>query len=441
MSPLSWTVPGCVSGWQALRERFGTLPLGDCLAPAIGYAEEGFPVSPVISQYFDFDRLAEASGSTSYAHESLGPIYNPDGKVPGYGDIFCNPLLANNYRAIATGGPDAFYRGEIAENIVATSGRLGGVMELRDLADHRTDWIDPVSTGYRGYEVWELPPNGQGITALQMLNILETFDISALGPNSAEYLHLFIEAKKLAFEDRAKFYADMSFAEVPLEWLISKDYGKQRAALIDPRHATSGWTHGDPQLDGDTVYLTTADQFGNMVSFIQSIYNPFGSTICPDNCGFAMQSRGHAFSLDPDHRNRLEPHKRPFHTIIPAFLTRAGRPVMSFGVMGADFQPQGHCQVLMNMIDFGMSVQQAGEQPRIAHDGGSSPWTDSGGAGVILPEPGISAGTCRELAKMGHQVCEETTIHGGYQAIWREEDPRRYFGGSDPRKDGVALGY
>ena len=440
-SPLSWTIPGCVSGWQALRERFGSLSLGDCLAPAIDYAEQGFPLSPVISQYFDFERLARDAGVGNYGHESLAPVYNPAGNAPEFGDIFHNPLLANNYRTIAVSGADFFYQGEIGEHMVNTSRRLGGYLSMKDLADHEANWVDPVSTNYRGWDVWELPPNGQGITVLQMLNILENFDIPSLAPNSTEHLHLLVEAKRLAFEDRARFYADPAFTEVPVEWLISEEYGKDRAALIDPDKAMSGIAHGDPLLGSDTTYLTTADQYGNMISFIQSIYNPWGSTICPDQCGFAMQSRGQAFSLDPGHANRLEPHKRPFHTIIPAFLTRDDAPVMSFGVMGADFQPQGHCQVLMNMIDFGLSVQQAGEQPRIAHDGGSSPWSGSSGNGEIIPEPGLADETCRGLAAMGHHISDARSIHGGYQAIWRAENPRRYFGGSDPRKDGMAIGY
>jgi gamma-glutamyltranspeptidase/glutathione hydrolase len=440
-SPLSWTVPGCVSGWQALRERFGTLALGDCLAPAIAAAEEGFPLAPIVSQYFDTGRLGDASGISSYSDDSFGPVYNPGNSIPGFGDLFRNPLLAKNYRAISSGGPDAFYRGEIAEGIVSTSKRMGGFMELTDLADHHADWIEPVSSSYRGWDVWALPPNGQGITVLQMLNILECFDISSLQPGSAQHLHLLVEAKRLAFEDRAKFYADPAFTDVPVDWLISKEYAKQRAAKLDPRRAAAGFGPGDPLLGGDTTYLTAADRHGNMISLIQSIYNPWGSTICPDGCGFAMQSRGQAFSLDPGHVNRLEPHKRPFHTIIPGFLTQDGRPVMSFGVMGADFQPQGQSQVLVNMIDFGMSVQQAGDQPRIAHEGGRSPWAHTAGPGEIQPEAGVNVEVLEALAGMGHQISDSRIAHGGYQAIWREDDPLRYFGGSDPRKDGAALGY
>jgi gamma-glutamyltranspeptidase/glutathione hydrolase len=432
-SPLSWNVPGCVSGWKALQERFGKLTLAHCLDAAIDYARNGYPVSPLIAEHFQFD---------SATSPGLAAVYHPQGNVPQYGDVFKNPLLARSYEQIATGGADAFYLGEIGERIVAKSSELGGYLSMRDLADHHADWVDPVSVNYRGWDVWEIPPNGQGIAALQTLNMLETFEIGALEPNSAEHLHLFVEAKKLAFEDRARYYADMKFADVPLDWLISKDYAKQRAQLIDRQRASVEVPYGDPALDSDTVYLAAADVDGNMISLIQSLYNGYGSGICPDGTGFAIQNRGQAFSLDPKHRNCLEPHKRPFHTIIPGFLTQSGRPVMAFGVMGGDFQPQGHCQVLMNLIDFGMSTQQAGEQPRIAHNGSSHPW---GGlmehGGELQMEHGISPETQTKLIGMGHRIAAEITAHGGYQAIWREDDPRRYFGGSDPRKDGAALGY
>ena len=433
INPLSWSVPGCVSGWQQLADRFGKLGLKASLAPAIAYARNGFPISPIISQHFRFDPNQSPT---------LTRLYHPDGNVPRYGDIFRNPLLAKSYEAIANDGAAAFYQGEIAEQIVAKSKELGGRMSMRDLKDHEATWVDPVSANYRGWDLWEIPPNGQGIAALQILNLLEQFDVGALQPNSAEQLHLFVEAKKLAFEDRAQYYADMDFADVPVEWLISKEYAKQRAKLIDPKRARQELRHGDTPLDSDTVYLTAADGEGNMISLIQSIYYGFGSTICPDGVGFAVQNRGQAFSLDPKHRNRLEPNKRPFHTIIPAFLTRNGKPVMSFGVMGGDFQPQGHSQVMMNMIDFQMSPQQAGEQPRVSHAGSSSPWgakTKDGGS--LTLERGIPDQVRQQLTEMGHQVRPNLGAHGGYQAIWRVDDPRRYFGGSDPRKDGAAIGY
>jgi gamma-glutamyltranspeptidase/glutathione hydrolase len=315
-------------------------------------------------------------------------------------------------------------------------------MNLNDLRAHRADWVDPVSSSYRGFDVWEIPPNGQGICALQILNLMEGFDVPSLGQNSVPYLHLFLEAKKLAFEDRARYYADPAFADVPVPWLISKEYARARAKKIDPRHAAVRVGPGDPRLDSDTVYLCAADGEGNMISLIQSVYSSFGSTICPDGVGFAMQNRGQAFSLDPAHRNRLEPKKRPFHTIIPAFLTRQGAPVMAFGVMGGDIQPQGHAQVVMNMLDFGMSVQQATDVPRIAHDGSSAPWGgEMTNGGEVIPELGLDPKVLEGLAALGHRIGKNPEALGGYQAIWREEDPRRYFGGSDPRKDGQAIGF
>jgi gamma-glutamyltranspeptidase/glutathione hydrolase len=432
-TPLAWSVPGCVSGWEALSGRFGALPLARSLEPAIHYATEGFPVSPLISGQFawrDEDR------------PHLVGVYHPDGQVPGFGDVFRNPALAGSYQAIAKDGAAAFYEGEIAERIVAKSKELGGFMAMKDLADHEATWVDPVSASYRGWDVWEIPPNGQGIAALQILNLLEHFDIASLEPNSPEHLHLFIEAKKLAFEDRAQYYADPEFADVPVDWLISKEYAKERVKLIDRANARERVTHGDPDLDSDTIYLTAADGEGNMISFIQSLYYGFGSTICPDGVGFPIQNRGMAFSLDPGHRNRLEPHKRPFHTIIPAFVTREGRPVLAFGVMGGDFQPQGHAQVLMNMVDFGMSPQQAGDQPRVRHYGSSDPWGDkSTDGGSLVFERRFPDAVKLRLAEMGHRVEDRREAHGGYQAVWRRDDPLVLFGASDPRKDGAAIGY
>ena len=435
-SPLSWTVPGCVSGWARLNERFGKLSLAQCLESSIGYATDGFPISPVIAatQFSNWGQNGE------YPH--LADVYHPDGKVPSFGDVFQNPQLAYSYGQIAEGGAEAFYEGEIAERIVAKSEELGGYMSLRDLADHRADWIDPVSVNYRGFDVWELPPNGQGIVALQMLNLLEHFDIGEFEANSAEYLHLVVEAKRLAYEDRARYYADPDFARVPIDWLISKDYAAERVKLINASIASQRVVPGDPELDSDTIYMTAADSDGNMISLIQSVYSNFGSAICPDGVGFAIQNRGQAFSLDREHPNHLEPHKRPFHTIIPAFLTEADRPVMSFGVMGGDFQPQGHVQVLINMIDFGMSPQQAGDQPRIRHIGHSSPWLGrSNDPGELVFERNMQVDVKSALAEMGHRIRRAPGVHGGYQAIWRTDDPLVYYGGSDPRKDGSALGY
>jgi len=353
-----------------------------------------------------------------------------------------NPGLARFFEIIAKEGAEAFYRGEIAERIVKFSRANGGRFSMRDFQNHSANWVDPVSASYRGYDIWELPPNGQGIAALQMLNILEEFDIGSLKPNSAEHLHLFIEAKKLAFEDRAVYYADMDFAEVPLKELISKEYARQRAKLIDPEHAAQNVKPGRLKGSSDTIYLTTADKDGNMVSLIQSIYYPWGSGFVPDGLGFCLQNRGQLFSLNPSHLNKLEPHKRPFHTIIPAFMTKDGEPVFSFGVMGGSFQPQGHAQVLMNIIDFGMSPQQAGEQPRIRHLESSTPTgRKMAESGSVAFERYIPADVKSELARMGHKLSKRTGAFGGYQGIWRKSNPLRYFGASDPRKDGCAVGY
>jgi gamma-glutamyltranspeptidase/glutathione hydrolase len=431
-SPLAWSVPGCVSGWDALQTRFGKKSLAEVLAPSIDYARQGFPLSPIIGEDWDVD---------AEKFPTLAKTYQPDGHRLHFGDIFKNPQLADVYETLAKEGAKAFYQGAIAERIARFSQVNGGRMTARDFADHTADWVDLATTGYRGYDVWEIPPNGQGIATLQILNILENFDIAALEPNSAAQLHLFIEAKKLAFEDRAVYYADMEFADVPLEWLLSKDYARKRAALIDPKKASDSVLCGD-QKQSDTIYLTAADGEGNMVSLIQSIYHGWGSHIVPDGLGFAMQNRGMSFSLDPNHRNKLEPHKRPFHTIIPAFVTKGGQPVFSFGVMGGDFQPQGQSQVLMNILDYGMSPQQAGEQPRVEHSGSSSPAGGvMSGGGTIRFERLIPEETKKALEEMGHHVNPYPDSCGGYQGIWREEDPRRYFGGTDPRKDGCSIGY
>jgi gamma-glutamyltranspeptidase / glutathione hydrolase len=432
-SPLAWTVPGCVSGWAELNQRFGALPLARCLEPAIEYARTGFPVSPII---------AESLAPLPEADPSWARVFQPGGVTLRFGDVFKNPALAHAYGLIADGGAGAFYEGEIAERIVAKSTELGGYMSVEDFARHRADWVAPVRTRYRGYEVWELPPNGQGIAVLQMLNLLEHFDVPSLVPNSAEHLHLFIEAKKLVYEDRARLYADPEFADVPIEWLISKDYGARRVRSIDPAAASSSVAAGMPPLDSDTVYLTAADRHGNMISLIQSIYESFGSGICPEGLGCALHNRGQSFALRRDHPNRLEPHKRPFHTIIPGFVTEAGRPRLSFGVMGGDFQPEGQVQVLMNMLDFGLSPQQAGEQPRVSHAGSSDPrGLPAMPPGLVYLEHGMPAATRDGLRARGHVIADDTLAFGGYQAIWRLDRPLRYFGGSDPRKDGCALGY
>ena len=433
MGPLAWSVPGCVSGWGALLDRFGAKPIADALAASIDYARNGYPVSPLIAESWPF---------AASEFPDLAALYMPGGNAPKYGDIFKCDALANLLGTIAKGGADAFYKGDVADQFVAYSQKVGGKLTKRDFEEHEANWVDPITTSYRGYDVWELPPNGQGAAALQILNMLEQFDINALEPNSAEQLHLFVEAKKLAFEDRAVYYADMDKADVPLDWLISKEYGKERAKLIDPKRAATEVGPGVWDGSKDTIYLTAADKEGNMVSLIQSTYYGWGSHMAVPSLGFAIQNRGELFALDPSHRNRLEPHKRPFHTIIPAFVTQNGNPVFSFGVMGGDFQPQGHAQVLMNLIDFGMSVQQAGEQPRVRHSGSSEPTGSRMHAGgVVSFERHIPEAVVQQMEAMGHTIQGGHSDHGGYQGIWRLDDPLRWFGGSDPRKDGCAMGY
>ena len=433
--PLSWSVPGCVDGWDQLRQRFGTKPWGEVLGLAIAYAEEGFPVSEIIAADWH-DAVHELSSVPTSAACLL-----PDGKAPSKGGLFRNPDLARSLRAVAAGGRDAFYRGPIADAIVAYSGPVGGLFARKDFDDHTSTWVEPVSTNYRGYEVWELPPNGQGIAVLEMLNLLEPFDLKALGPQSGEALHLMIEAKKLAYEDRAKFYADPEFVKVPVEALISKAYAQRRLPLINRDRASEHPAPGDP-LQADTIYLTVVDKDFNAVSLIQSNFSGFGSYHVPGRLGFPLQNRGCLFALDAEHANRLEPHKRPFHTIIPGFVTKGGKPWLSFGVMGGDMQAQGHAQVLCNMIDFGMDVQEAGDAPRFRHVGSSEPTgVRSKDGGTVALESEISADARRILTAKGHRLTELRGGFGGYQAIRIDVENGVLLGGSDPRKDGGAMGY
>ncbi|MFW6125421.1 MAG: gamma-glutamyltransferase, partial [Pirellulales bacterium] len=436
--PLAWSVPGCVDGWAQLRSRFGTMNFQQILAPAIQYAAEGFPVSEIIA------------GGWAGSEEELSQwpdsakTYLPGGRAPAVGEVFKNPYLARTYEMIADGGRDAFYNGPVAEQIVAASEKVGGYFSSRDFAEHTSTWVEPVSTNYRGYDVWELPPNGQGIAALQMLNLLEAYDLKSLGHNSAEHLHRFVEAKKLAFADRAKFYADPALADLPVTELISKQYADARRRLIDPDRAALEVPAGDPLLvEGDTVYLTVVDKDRNCVSLIQSIFHGFGSQVVPGDLGFALQNRGALFNLDPDHLNTLEPHKRPFHTIIPAFVTKDGKPFLSFGVMGGDMQPQGHVQVLVNLIDFGMDVQQAGDAARVRHYGSQSPTGDvMTDGGEVMVESGVSDAAIEGLRRRGHRVRRGGVGgFGGYQAIRIDPESGMLHAGSDPRKDGCAMGY
>jgi gamma-glutamyltranspeptidase/glutathione hydrolase len=357
--------------------------------------------------------------------------------------VFRNPLLADTLAAIASGGRDAFYKGDIAQRIGRYMQANGGYLTAADLAAHRSEWVEPVSTNYRGYDVWELPPNTQGVAALQMLNLLEPYDLKAMGFGSAEYLHLFVEAKKLAFEDRARFYADPEFAKIPLKQLLSKEYAARRRALIKRDQAAREYPVDAKALEqGDTIYMTVADAAGNMVSLIQSNYRGMGSGMTPDGCGFILQDRGELFSLEDGHANVYAPGKRPFHTIIPAFVTREGQPWLSFGVMGGAMQPQGHVQVLVNMIDFGMNLQEAGDAPRVRHDGSSEPTGEiMRDGGTVVLEVGASPEAIKALQARGHKVTVTNDgDFGGYQAILRNEHGV-YFGASESRKDGAAQGY
>jgi gamma-glutamyltranspeptidase/glutathione hydrolase len=436
--PLSWSVPGCVAGWDELHRRFGALPLRQLLEPTIRYAEEGFPVTEVIGGAW---KAAEKKLS---AQPDAARSYLPGGRAPRPGEIFRNLALARSYREIAEHGCGAFYQGRIAQEIVAFSEKNGGLFGVRDFTEHTSTWVEPVATNYRGFDVWELPPPGQGIAALEMLNILEGYDLQKWGVRSADYWHAFLEAKKLAFADRARHYADPDFARPPINQLVSKSYAAQRRKLIDLEHAMTSVEAGDPKLGlSDTIYLCVVDKDRNCVSLIQSNYTGFGSLLVPGDLGFVLQNRGTLFSLDANHLNRLEPHKRPFHTIIPALVTKTGKPWLVFGVMGGDMQPQGHVQILCNLIDFGMNVQEAGEAPRLEHVGSQTPTglpaKAKGGTANI--ERGISDAVVQELVRRGHQVARVRTNGGGYQAILIDPTTNMLHGGSEARKDGCAVGH
>ncbi len=449
LGPLPVSVPGTVDAWFELHDRYGRLSMSEILAPAIRYAREGFPVSEVIAFYW------ERNARILKDYPGFSEVFMPGGKAPAKGEMFRNPKLADTYERLGREGRDVFYRGEMARAIARYMEENEGFLSYEDLASHRSEWVAPVSTNYRGYDVWELPPSGQGIAALQILNILEAYDIASMGFGSADYIHTFVEAKKLAFEDRARFYADMDFADVPVDRLISKEYAEKRRSLINPERAARSYPAGDAILEqGDTTYLTTADADGNMVSLIQSNYRGMGSGMTPGGLGFVLQDRGELFSLEEGHPNVYAPGKRPFHTIIPAFVTRGGKPYMSFGVMGGGMQPQGHVQILVNMIDFGMNLQEAGDAPRIRHDGSSEPTgarrlpgstgptlglMDDGG--VVYLESGFSRETINALKLRGHQIGLTVGGFGGYQAILRDAVTGVYFGASESRKDGHAAGY
>ncbi|MEZ4430661.1 MAG: gamma-glutamyltransferase [Nannocystaceae bacterium] len=433
--PLPVTVPGCVDGWFALHGAFGRLPMAVNLERAIATAKDGFPVSEVIAHYWAKNAAVLAR------YPNFKATFMPGGRAPARGELFRNPQLASTYERLARGGRAAFYDGPIADVIDAFMRRQGGFLRKRDLAAHRSDWVAPVRAVYRGHEVWELPPNGQGIAALQILNMLEGHDLRSMGFGSADYVHLFVEAKKLAFADRARFYADPAFVKAPVAELISKRYAKARARLIGAR-AAAAVDAGAPLRRGDTTYLTVADPDGNMVSLIQSNYRGMGSGMVPDGLGFGLQDRGELFSLDPAHANAFAPGKRPFHTIIPAFVTRRGAPWLSFGVMGGAAQPQMHAQVLANLIDFGMNLQEAGDAPRVLHLGSSQPTgerMDDGG--TVYLEDGFAPEVVRALVERGHRIGRDSGGFGGYQAIARDPKTGAWIGASESRKDGMAAGY
>ena len=426
------TVPGAVAGWSALHDKFGKLPFENLFNNAIDYANNGFPVTELIAYYL------ERSSSVFKDYENFSSVWMPSGTTPKKGEIFKNPLLAKTYQAIAKTNGQSFYEGSTAAEIIKILNENGNPMSLSDLRNFSPEWVEPVSTNYRGYDVWELPPNGQGIAALQILNILENYDIRKMGFDSAEYVHLFVEAKKLAFEDRAKYYADSNFSSIPTTKLISKEYALERNKLINMNNAAKRFDAG--LEDGDTIYLTVADKYGNMVSLIQSNYRGMGSGIVPDNSGFMLQDRGEMFSMDPNHKNSLIGGKRPFHTIIPAFITKDNEPYISFGLMGGAMQPQGHAQIVINLIDFDMNLQEAGDAPRIRHMGSSEPTGEvMEDGGYLTLESGFSTDIRNQLTELGHTLKDEKGGYGGYQAIMLIDDV--YYGASESRKDGQASGY
>jgi gamma-glutamyltranspeptidase / glutathione hydrolase len=419
----SVTVPGAVAGWYKLHQRYGKLSMSRVLAPAIEYAEKGFPVSDIIATQW---RHAEARlrRTPETARDLL-----VDGRTPRHGELFKMPNLARTLKQIADGGRDAFYKGEIARKIVEFSAGHDGMLSQADFEAFDAQWIDPVSTNYHGYDVYELGAQTQGPTALEMLNILEAYDLKALGHNSAEYLHLMIEAKKLAFADRDAYIADPDKVRVPVARLISKEYAAQRRKLISPTYAMAAARPGSPE-NGDTVYLTVVDRDHNAVSFINSLFESFGSGLIAGDTGIVLHNRGALFVLDPEHPNVIAPRKRPFHTLSPGMVVRSGKPYFSFGVMGGDNQPQGHVQAVINLIDFGMDAQQAGEAPRFRHSGEQ-----------VLLESAFGSSVISGLAEKGHHIATAVDAWGGYQGIVIDPASGVLIGGSDPRKDGLAIGW
>jgi gamma-glutamyltranspeptidase/glutathione hydrolase len=438
--PLPVSVPGTVDAWFALHERFGRKPMAENLAPTIAYARNGHPVHEVVAYYWDrsVPRLSPFPGFTQQ--------FTIEGRAPRKGEMWKNPNLADTLQKIGEGGRDAFYKGEIARTIDGYFKQHDGFLSYEDMASHTGEWVEPVSSNYRGYDVWELPPNSQGIAALQILNVLEGYDFSKIPFGSVEHIHLFVEAKKLAFADRARFYADPAFSPAPVDKLISKAYAAQRRSLIPPDKAAAIVQPGTPKQleEGDTIYMTVADADGMMVSLIQSNYRGMGSGMAPPGLGFILQDRGEMFVLAKDHPNGYAPGKRPFQTIIPAFITKDGKPWVSFGVMGGAMQPQGHAQIVMNLVDFGMNLQEAGDAPRMQHEGSTEPTGQAAAmsdGGEVNLETGFAYSTIRELMRKGHRVVFADGPYGGYQAILRDPETGVYYGASESRKDGQAAGY
>lgn len=452
VGPLPVTIPGTVDAWFAMHEKFGRMPMSDVLAPTVTYGREGHPVAPIIAMYLDRSLRAYTRRLESYSFEfdNARATYFADGTAPKAGDVFKNPDLANTLETIGREGRDAFYKGDLAEVMVDYLQRQGSAYTLEDFAAHSSDWVEPACAEYRdGYELCELPPNGQGFAALQMVNILKNVDLRRWERGSPEVIHYITEAKRLAYADVARFYADTDFFPFPKD-LLTEEYGRERFALIDPERATPEFGPGEPKLEGegDTTYLTVTDKDGMMVSLIQSNYRGMGGGLVPDGLGFMFQDRGELFSLDPAHPNAYEPGKRPFHTIIPAFVMKDGKPFMTLGLMGGGMQPQGHVQVLINMVDYGMNVQEAGDAARINHDGGRQPTEALTGPaadplGTLNVEPGIPAATVERLREMGHnvRVVSNGIMFGGYQAIARDPETGVYSGATEMRKDGQASGY
>ncbi|MBT4522302.1 MAG: gamma-glutamyltransferase [Halieaceae bacterium] len=441
------TVPGTVDGWFAIHQRFGRIPMSEVLAPASNYAREGFPIPPVIASYLagNLARFEAVEGMIE-EFDNARATYFPEGRAPEAGEIFRNPDLARTLDVLGQQGREAFYQGQLAQTMASYFQRIGADLVFDDLAAHRGNWVEPGSVNYRGYDLYELPPNGQGFAALQMLSILKNVDLSQWPRASAEVFHYMTEAKRLAFEDVAKYYADPEYANIPAAAFLSDAYGRERFALIDSQHASAEFGPGEPQLEGegDTTYLTVADKDGMMVSLIQSNYRGMGSGLVPDGLGFMLQDRGELFSLEPGHPNVYAAGKRPFHTIIPAFLMKDGQPQMSFGLMGGSMQPQGHVQILVNMIDFGMNIQHAGDAARFMHVGGrQSTGVESNPLGTLYLEPGVPTETVERLTEMGHRVkiVDDGVMFGGYQAIGVDHENKSYVGATEMRKDGGVAAF